>query len=84
MKRLLDDLPSTLRLEKREEIGHVSTGAGQLARPAGDVKPNHGDGFENIHAHHAGLNLVSRTILIDPVEKERSSDRELISRVSEE
>jgi hypothetical protein len=84
VKRLLDDFPSTWRFEQRKQIGHTNAGANHVAGPTGDLKTNDGDGFEDVHTNHSGLDLGSRTILVDPVEEELGSDSKLFPCVSEE
>ena len=84
VKRLLDDFPPTWRFEQREQIGHTDAGASLIAGPAGDLKTNDGDGFEDVDTNHSGRDLGSGTILVDPVEEEQGSDSELFPCVSEE
>lgn len=84
VKRLLDDFPPTWRFKQCKQIGHRDARASQVAGPAGDLKTSDGDGFEDVHTHHAGLDFGSGTILVDPVEEELGSDSELFPGVSEE
>lgn len=85
MEGFLDDLPTLGHSQESEHIGHVcSSRARHGAGPSRNFQTNHSDGIEYVDADKARLYIDSRTVLVDPVEKECRSHCEIGSDITKE
>ena len=84
MKGFLNDPPSFRRPEKCKDVRHPDGGAGELARPVYDFKPDHSNRFGYVHADDPAFNIGRWSISVNPVEQESNSNGESIAGVAKE
>ena len=84
VKSFLNNLPPARCFQKREQVRHTDAGASQIARPAGHLEANDGDGVEDVHADDPRFNVGSGTVLINLVEQEFGPCCKLLAGIAEE